>query len=44
MPTTLEYMKFSLNVYEASDENIIGVPFGWIRTDWQPDMTWRVAA
>lgn len=40
MPTTLEYMKFSLNVYSASPlENIIGVPFGWTRIDWQPDMT-----
>lgn len=39
MPTTLEYMKFSLNVYKASLENIIGVPFGWERAHWQPDLT-----
>ena len=39
MPTVLDYMKFSLNVYSASPlENIIGVPFGWSRTNWQPDM------
>ena len=38
MVTPLEYMKFALNVYEATDENIIGVPFGWHRRDWQPDM------
>ena len=39
MPTTLEYMKLALNVYFASDENLIGVPFGWDRgTSWQPDL------
>ena len=36
MPTALEYMKFSLNVYDASVTNLIGVPFGWHRHDWQP--------
>lgn len=39
MPTTLDYMKFSLNVYAASDKNLIGVPFGWIRSDWVPDLS-----
>lgn len=29
MPTALEYMKFSLNVYDASVTNLIGVPSGW---------------
>ena len=38
MATVLEYMKFSLNVYSASTANLIGVPLGWTRTDWQPDM------
>lgn len=38
MATTLEYMKFALNVYAASKENEIGVPLGWTRTDWQPDL------
>ncbi len=36
MADLLEYMKFSLNVYAASDENQIGVPLGWTRTSWQP--------
>ena len=38
MATILEYMKFSLNVYAASNQNQIGVPLGWTRTDWQPDL------
>jgi hypothetical protein len=38
MATTLEYMKFALNVYQASDKNSIGVPLNWNRTNRQPDM------
>ncbi|BCM25591.1 calcium-binding protein [Methyloradius palustris] len=37
MVSVLEYMKFSLNVYAASDVNLIGVPLGWDRFSWQPD-------
>ena len=38
MATTLEYMKFALNVYASSLVNQIGVPLGWTRTNWQPDL------
>lgn len=38
MATILEYMKFSLNVYKTSIENAVGVPLGWTRTNWQPDL------
>jgi hypothetical protein len=38
MPTLLEYMKFSLNVYAASLKNQIGVPSGWARHDSAPDL------
>ena len=37
MPTTLEYMQFSLGVYAASVRNAMGDPAGWTRIDWQPD-------
>ena len=39
MATTLEYMKFSLNVYAASSKNVIDIPLDWGRYDWVPDMT-----
>lgn len=38
MPTTLECMKFSLNVYAAIVKNSIALPFGWCRNNWQPDL------
>lgn len=38
MPTTLQYMQFSLGVYAASVKNSIEAPTGWERHDWQPDM------
>ena len=38
MPTTLQYMQFSLGVYAASVKNSIEAPNGWERLDWQPDM------
>ena len=38
MPTTLQYMQFSLGVYAASDKNNIDPPAGWHSHDWQPDM------
>jgi len=37
MATLTEYMQFALNVYDATEENTIGVPKGWTRIDWQPD-------
>jgi|GEM_PF-2683253 len=37
MPTTLQYMQFSLGVYASTDLNKIDPPAGWTRTDWQPD-------
>lgn len=39
MASTLEYMKFALNAYAASVKNLIGVPLGWSRTNWQPDLS-----
>lgn len=39
MATTSEYMQFALGVYNASDNNKIGVPEGWSLIDWEPD-TW----
>ena len=36
MPTTLQYMEFSLGVYAASDRNKIDDPAGWTRFLWQP--------
>lgn len=38
MPTTLQYMQFSLGVYAASVKNFVDPPAGWTRTNWQPDM------
>ena len=38
MPTTLQYMQFSLGVYNASKLNKIDPPAGWSSHDWQPDM------
>ena len=37
MPTVLEYMQFSLDVYASSDSNKIDPPMGWTRTNWKPD-------
>ncbi len=37
MPTTLQYMQFSLGVYAASDRNSIDSPADWPRTAWLPD-------
>lgn len=37
MPTTLQYMQFSLGVYAASDRNSIDSPVDWPRTAWLPD-------
>jgi len=37
MATVEEYMQFALGVYNASDENKIGVPTGWRMIDWQTD-------
>ncbi|MGA7180532.1 MAG: calcium-binding protein [Thiobacillaceae bacterium] len=37
MPTPLQYMQFSLGVYDASKRNSIDPPVGWTLTNWQPD-------
>jgi Lipase (class 3) len=37
MPTPLQFMQFSLGVYDASLKNKIGDPAGWTLTNWQPD-------
>jgi hypothetical protein len=39
MPTTLQYMQFSLGVYAASVLNKIDPPAGWTLAKWQPDMS-----
>lgn len=39
MPELIEYMQFSLGVYDASERNRLGDPLGWTKTKWQPDLS-----
>ena len=37
MASVMEYMQFATRVYDASDNNRIGVPTGWTELNWESD-------